>query len=211
MLQNIILLIGYLASFFLALSLLVNNYIKFRYLNSVGNIIFIIYGVMINAWPIIVTNAVLQMINFYYLYKIHHTTEDFDLIEFSGEERLVYKFLHFYEKDIKRYFPQYVHTNGSNNLRFVVLRDLVLANIFVAELKESGDAFVKLNYTVDKYRDYKVGKFIFNKENKFLVSKGVKRLVYSESIYKQHQKFIMKMGFKKENIGGQECFVLNLI
>ena len=209
--QTLILFIGYAASVLLALSLLESNYIKFRILNTSCNVVFIIYGILIHAWPIIVTNTVVLFINFYHLYKVFNKTEDFDLIEFAGNEKLVHKFLHFYEKDIKKYFPTYCHETTAGYLRFVVLRDLVIANIFVAELAENGDAFVKINYTVSRYRDYKVGKFIFVKENKFLLSKGVKRLIYKDAFGKAHEQFLHKMGFKPEQIGEQKLYVKHLI
>ena len=81
----------------------------------------------------------------------------------------MHKFLDFYRNDINAYFPGYEHEEDGKRLSFVVLRDLVIANIFVAEIRDDGAALVRLNYTVAKYRDYKVGRFIFNKENKFLL------------------------------------------
>jgi len=197
--ETIIQAVGYLSSVLLAISLLVNNDLKFRWLNTSGCVFFIVYGILIGALPIILTNTILFLINLFYLVKIYRTEEDFDLIEFKGGEKLVRKFLSFYQEDIQAYFPAYVHEEEGERLNFVVLRDLVIANIFVAELRDDGTALVQLNYTVAKYRDYKVGRFIFNKENKFLLSKGVKRLVYKESFNKQHEAFLKKMGFKKES------------
>ena len=167
----IVLIVGYTASLLLAISLLVNNDLKFRWLNTLGCIAFIGYGILIHAFPIILTNSILLLINLFYLIKIYRTHEDFELIEFKGEEKLVHKFLSFHQSDIQAYFPEYRQEETGNNINFVVLRDLVIANMFVAELTEDGTAIVKINYTVPRYRDYKVGKFIFDRENKYLVSK----------------------------------------
>ena len=190
-------LIGYAASILLAISLLVTNDLKFRWLNTLGCVCFIVYGIFIHAFPIILTNSILFLINLFYLIKIYNAKEDFELIEFKGGEKLVYKFLYFYKEDITKYFPAYVHDENENNLKFVVLRDLVIANIFVARLDNNGSAFVELNYTVPKYRDYKVGEFIFISEQKFLISKGVHSLIYKVVTSKQHEKFLKVMGFKK--------------
>lgn len=190
-------LIGYAASILLAISLLVTNDLKFRWLNTCGCVCFIVYGIFIHAFPIILTNSILFLINLFYLIKIYNAKEDFELIEFKGGEKLVYKFLSFYKEDITKYFPAYVHDENENNLKFVVLRDLVIANIFVARLDNNGSAFVELNYTVPKYRDYKVGEFIFISEQKFLISKGVHSLIYKVVTNKQHEKFLKVMGFKK--------------
>jgi hypothetical protein len=83
----------------------------------------------------------------------------------------------------------------------------VIANVFAATLDSDGTAIVNLNYTVEKYRDYKVGRFIFDREKKYLISKGVKRLVYMQEVNKNHSRFLEIMGFKKEMISGKECMV----
>ena len=202
---------GYLASVLLALSLSVNNDLRFRWLNTFGNVSFITYGIIINAFPIILTNVILLLINLYRLVKIYNTKEDFDLLEFNEGGKLIDKFLSFHEADNKLYFPDYNLYENNNNLKFIVLRDMAIANIFVASIREDGTGFVKINYTVAKYRDYKVGKFIFDQEKKYLLSKGVERLLYEEVYNKNHEKFLVKMGFKKEPCGGRDCYVKSLL
>jgi hypothetical protein len=192
---------GYLASVLLGISLLVNNDLKFRWLNTGGCVAFIIYGILINAFPIILTNTVLLLINLYTLLKIYKKGEDFDLLEFGVDATLIAKFLGFYEEDIHAYFPEFELRAEENDIRFVVLRDIVIANVFVASLTEDGTAEVKLNYTVPKYRDYKVGRFIFDKEKTYLVSKGVKRIVYKKVANKSHEQFLKVMGFTKMGSG----------
>jgi hypothetical protein len=209
--EILIQVVGYISSALLALSLLVSNDLKFRWLNTGGCVFFIAYGVMIGALPVILTNSLLFLINLYYLIKLFNAQEDFDLIEFKGDERLVSKFISFYQNDIHSYFPLYTHGgSGEQQLKFAVLRDLVIANIFIATLREDGTAFVQLNYTVEKYRDYKVGRFIFNRENKFLLSKGVKQLVYRVPVSARHEKFLKVMGFKREHFENEEFLVRHL-
>ncbi|HQW93160.1 MAG TPA: hypothetical protein PKY28_08680, partial [Ferruginibacter sp.] len=99
---------GYLAFIFLAISLLVNNDIKFRWINSMGGLCFVFYGILINAFPIILTNAVLFSINIFFLVKIYRRQEKFDLVEFTNDAVLVPKFLAFYRKDIQAYFPGFI-------------------------------------------------------------------------------------------------------
>ena len=189
--------IGYLASVFLALSLIVNNDLKFRWINGAGCFSFAVYGILIQSYPILLTNMLLFGINLYYLIRIYQSNEDFELIEFKGDERLVYKFLEFYKADLKKYFPNYVHNYEESNFNFVVLRNLAIANIFVGKLDENGDVDVKLNYTVEKYRDFKVGKYIFDTKRIFLESKGVKTISYKSVDNKNHAEFLKVMGFQK--------------
>ncbi len=62
--------IGYLASFTIAISLLMTDLVKLRLLNSVGCLIFVIYGIMVGAYPVAVANAAIILINGYHLWKL---------------------------------------------------------------------------------------------------------------------------------------------
>lgn len=189
---------GYLASLMLILALLVNNDIKFRWFSLFGSFSFILYGAFLHAVPVLITNITLFAINIYYLIKIYRRRENFDIIEFSGEEKLSVKFISFYQKDIQSHFPDFNPGLLKGNLNFVVLRDLVIANMFCARLEANGDAEVLLNYTLPKYRDYKVGSFIFEKEKQFLLSKGVKKIIYKKVTHPRHLAFLKVMGFRPD-------------
>jgi hypothetical protein len=145
-----------------------------------------------------------------YLIKIYRRKEDFDLVEFDGDSKLVAKFLSYYSKDVHNYFPEFQLEKDESDIRFMVLRDMAIANIFVATITENGDGIVKINYTVPRYRDYKVGKFIFEKENEFLLSKGLKRLVYYHVHNKGHEDFLQVMKFEKLGNKGANGYIKNL-
>jgi len=202
MLQQIAPYFGYLASLLLAIGLLVSSDLKFRLLNTGGNIAFIIYGVVLGAMPVILTNSILLTINAFYLYKIYTRKEHFELLEFNSGGVMIDRFLSFYQKDISTYFPAFKKEQLEGSLNFVVLRDLVIANIFSAKLGDDGTGEVILNYTVAKYRDYKVGRFIFDTENKYLLSKGVKTLYYTSVANKRHQNFLNVIGFSMQELNG---------
>jgi len=193
---------GYLASLLLALGLLVSNDLKFRWLNTGGNVAFIAYGLVLGAIPIILTNSILLVINLFYLYKIYNRKELFELLEFSNGGILIDRFLSFYKQDISVHFPAFSREQLEGNLNFVVLRDLVVANIFSAKLDKDGTAEVIINYTVSKYRDYKVGRFIFEKEKQYLLSKGVRIIYYKAVANSRHQNFLGVMGFTEQEVNG---------
>ena len=97
------------------------------------------------------------------------------------------------------------------DLKFVVLRDIVVANLFIATVDAGGNAFVKLNYTVARYRDYKVGRFLFEEGRDFLKNKGVKNIIYTNVHNAGHAKFIKAMGFTKEVINNKPCYVKHIL
>jgi hypothetical protein len=92
-----------------------------------------------------------------------------------------------------------------------VIRDLVIANIFVAKLNDAGEAHIQLNYTLDKYRDFKIGRFIFEREKEFLIAKGVKKIVYDNMANKNHLRFLKVMGFTIQIQNGVHYCYKNLV
>jgi uncharacterized protein with PQ loop repeat len=41
---------------------------KLRVINSIGCALFVIFGLMIKGYPIVITNVAIVLINFYYLF-----------------------------------------------------------------------------------------------------------------------------------------------
>jgi uncharacterized protein with PQ loop repeat len=63
-------IIGYIASAVVLISFLMKNIKKLRVINTIGCLIFIVYGVLLNfSIPIILTNSVIVGINIYFLIK----------------------------------------------------------------------------------------------------------------------------------------------
>ena len=60
--------VGYLASLILIISFLMKNMSTLRIVNSLGAILFVVYGILLQtSWPIIITNAFILGANIYYL------------------------------------------------------------------------------------------------------------------------------------------------
>jgi hypothetical protein len=62
--------VGYLASLVLIISFMMKNVNTLRIVNSVGALLFVVYGIMLTiSWPIIITNGFILLLNLYYLTK----------------------------------------------------------------------------------------------------------------------------------------------
>lgn len=71
--------IGYVASLFVLLSFLMRNITTLRYVNSIGCLFFVAYGILLaTSWPIIITNVAIVCVNVYYLFikKKEHVPAD---------------------------------------------------------------------------------------------------------------------------------------
>lgn len=62
--------VGYLASILIAASMFMKDIVKLRFINLVGSLCFVIYGIVISAYPVAITNIVIVGVNLYYLYKM---------------------------------------------------------------------------------------------------------------------------------------------
>lgn len=63
-------ILGYAASIMVAISLTMKDIVKLRVLNFIGCALFTAYGLMIDAWPVVVTNGFIACVNVYFLAKM---------------------------------------------------------------------------------------------------------------------------------------------
>lgn len=63
-------LIGYAASILIAISLTMTDMYKLRIINSIGCLMFVIYGLNVGAYPVALANTIIIIINIYNLYKL---------------------------------------------------------------------------------------------------------------------------------------------
>ena len=62
--------IGYAASIVIAISLTMTAIVPLRIINSIGCLLFVVYGLYLEAYPVALANAVIVLINIYNLYKL---------------------------------------------------------------------------------------------------------------------------------------------
>lgn len=63
--------IGYLASVLCVVSLLMSDVKKLRWINLIASAIFVIYSLIVKAYPVALTNAMIVIADIYYLIKIY--------------------------------------------------------------------------------------------------------------------------------------------
>ncbi|EGR0070998.1 YgjV family protein [Vibrio vulnificus] len=68
--MNMVEILGYAASIMVAISLMMKDIVRLRVLNFIGCALFTAYGLMIDAWPVVVTNGFIACVNIYFLAKM---------------------------------------------------------------------------------------------------------------------------------------------
>lgn len=66
-------LLGYSASFLIALSLSMRSLLTLRVINLTGALLFTIYGLVIGALPVAALNFYIVLVNLYYLHQMFRT------------------------------------------------------------------------------------------------------------------------------------------
>ncbi|OLQ84846.1 hypothetical protein BIY21_04790 [Vibrio ponticus] len=68
--MNMVEILGYAASIMVAISLTMKDIVKLRVLNFIGCALFTAYGLMIDSWPVVLTNGFIACVNVYFLVKM---------------------------------------------------------------------------------------------------------------------------------------------
>ncbi|MEA3422309.1 MAG: hypothetical protein U9Q80_00620 [Bacillota bacterium] len=190
---------GYLASFVVLVSIIMSSIIKLRWINLTGSLMFAFYGLVINSLPVAFMNTGIAFVNIYYLIKIYNSKEYFQILPISKDSKYFESLMKFYHHDIKNYFSHEDFTFDDKTIGIYILRDMVPAGIFLAEKTDEHTLSVELDFALPAYRDFKIGKYIYEKHNQFFLDKGFDTFIAKAKTDKHH-KYLKKMGFeKKEN------------
>lgn len=187
-------ILGYTASVLIAVSLMMSAVIKLRIINLIGASSFAIYGAMIGALPVMIMNSVIVVINIFHLYRIFTTKEYFKLLQVPPDSPYLLHFLHFYEKQIRKFQPTFNFEQRPDWLPIFILRDTVPAGL-VLGVHTTTDRFrILLDFAIPKFRDFKIARYLFGAKRSFFTEQGIR---YIESVRgnEVHDKYLERMGF----------------
>jgi hypothetical protein len=192
--SNILMWIGYAASVIIALSMTMNSIVKFRWINLIGAFTFATYGILIGAFPVGALNGFIVVVDIYYLAKIYSKKHLFDILEIREDNKYLIKFLDYYNDDIQKFLPDFEYNPSMNSVSFFVLRNTAVAGIFLAHRENNNELKVGLDYVVPEYRDFKNGKFVYNRLKDYFIKEGYQKVV-AESGSRKHTNYLKKVGF----------------
>ncbi len=190
--QQIFELIGYIGSAFVLASFLMASVVKLRIINSIGCIVSVIYGLLIHAYPTILMNGVLLLINLYFLYKMSkENAASYHVYHAKEDDAFLGYFLEQHAEDIRKFFPSFESAKGCNYIVVSHCADEA-AGVLLGNLDKDGKLDVQVDYTTPQYRDLSVGKWLAAHAGEA----GVKRAVLHVPT-KHHAEYMKKIGFVK--------------
>ncbi|MEC3908619.1 hypothetical protein VOI54_16440 [Tamlana sp. 2201CG12-4] len=190
--------IGYIASGVIAVSMMMNSIVKFRWINLIGAGTFAIYGLLINALPVFVLNGFIVSVDIYFLFRIYTKSHLFDTLEIRGDNKYLLKFINYHQDEIQKFFPDFVYKPKMNTVSFFVLRNMAVTGLFLAHRENENTLNVGLDYVIPEYRDHKNGKYVYHRLKERFIKEGYKKVV-SKSSASKHIKYLKKIGFEEKS------------
>lgn len=193
-------IIGYIASALVAISVLMTSILRLRVINLIGSSIFVIYGLLIGAFPVALVNFIIVLINIYQLNKLLKLEDEFSLLDVDSDSDYLKQFVAFHRAEIAKFYPQFNERalqTAETEIVIFVLRNMLPVGLFIAKGSEGGRAVVRLDYVIPGYRDFKVGQYLYREKKDFFQSHGINQLI-SYPGNDTHQKYLERMGFERD-------------
>ena len=191
-------IVGYTGSLLIALSLMMRNIARLRKVNLIGASTFAIYGLLVNAYPVLVLNSFIALVDIYYLIDIYRKKDAFSLMPvLDPNHPYLNKFLDFYSDDIQKFSPEFIRNKIEEANYYFILRNLVPVGIFIYKVRPLNEAEILLDYSIPDYRDFKNAKYLYYAALEFLKEQGIKNL-FAKSEADKHRNYLKRVGFKED-------------
>lgn len=188
--------LGYVASVLVAASLMMKSLLRLRLINLVGAGLMATYGLLIHAWPVAVLNGTIVLVDLYYLNQMWRQRDYFKLLAVAHDSEYLRGFVAFHRDDISDFIPGYAFESDPAQHHLLVLRNMVPAGLLILQ-PEANSARVKLDFVIPGYRDFGVGRFLFDENAAWFRERGISRLE-SDPGAPKHAQYLERMGFRRE-------------
>ncbi|TFH14406.1 MAG: hypothetical protein E4H05_09520 [Acidimicrobiales bacterium] len=203
-------LVGYLASALVVVSLTMTSVVRLRIISLLGSITFVVYGLLIDSAPIVVTNAAIMFINLWFLRKefASGSGHGFDLgaSHIRPDSPFLRDFVEFHLIDIHRFQPDFVLTSGDDVTSWLLTRDGLPAGLLIGRVTGT-TMTIDLDYVLRAYRDSRLGHWLFGRGADVFRRDGIDT-VRSYGSTDTHRKYLVRMGFHP--VAGTDVLDLDL-
>lgn len=184
-------IIGYVASILIVASLAMTSVLRLRTLSLLGSIAYVVYGVLLTAWPIVIANAVIAGLNIWNIHRELTSKKGLGVSPIAVDAPYLADFLQAHRGDIDRFQPGVRPEDGDN--AWLLLREGLPAGVLVGRV-DGQDLRVKLDYVRPPYRDSRLGAWLFAEGFGRLGISGIKRIVANPGT-DEHRRYLAGIGF----------------
>ena len=184
---------GYIGTALVITSMMMTSLVKLRVLNICGSVISMIYSFIGGAWPIVVMNLALIIINVVQLIKARFNKDEFTCIKTTLSDSSANHFVSLFNDDIIKFFPSFSKDALLDRECFIIFSHSEIAGILIGK-REGQLIKVDIDYTSPKYRNLSVGTFLYDYLKTFEIS-----MLEANFEVQQHKLYLKKMNFEEIN------------
>ncbi|MCX7697620.1 MAG: hypothetical protein N2Z72_08025 [Bacteroidales bacterium] len=196
--------IGYLASLFVAISLFMTSILKLRWYLLLGNVLFVVYGFLIDSYPVVLLNLFNGGVNTYFIFQAYRLGGRYAILPAQPNSPMLQRFIEVYINDIKKFFP-YFEALENEHIIFLIAKGTAVIGLTAFQKLEGGKAEVVIDYVAPTHRNMKPGKLIFHDEDIFNMLDV--HTILARYYHPSHARYLKKLGFSLVD-KDQQLFVL---
>lgn len=183
-------LVGYLAPVFIVASMSQTILKRIRILMILGCLTFVVYGILVGAWPVVIANALIGLVTLYYLLGAKEEKHPFQLTEPK-------EFLNFYLDERKSEIEQRVSLPFPPDTSFMMMtKGIQPVGLFAYRPGQNGSAEILLDYVEPAYRDAESETILYCKNQGLLKQKGFAKAIVKKPSEIAREEFT-RLGFNK--------------
>lgn len=188
---------GYIASAIVVASFALTSVKKLRIVNAIGAILSVIYAMIIGSYPVVLMNLVVAFLDIYQLYKLNHVHISFELVPANPSSDYFNWFCNRHKEDLA--FDTEERYKKSEKVFFYV-RDNEVAGLLAYNNLGKGRADIVMDYVTDKFRDLKIGRYFFGKNNTYFKNLGITEFI-THTTSPKHEEYLRQLHFKPTSDG----------
>lgn len=200
--ETILQVVGYFSTLLILISFLMTSVLKLRVVNLIGSAIFVVFAFLTKSYPTAIMNVGLCIINIYFILRLLRSKPLTLMLPISLDSAYLRAFEELYREDIRKYFPDFDLTDNRADTAYFVYYDMDPVGLTMGRRTGDGVLELLLDYTIPKYRDASVGRFLYPH---LLGEEGFTALECRKAT-PHHEKYLHKVGFRKEG----DCYRLTM-
>lgn len=190
-------LVGYVASALVVASLAMTSVVRLRTISLAGSITFVVYGVLIESVPIIITNAAIALLNTWFLSRELGGRRDLGAVVVPIDSPFLLDFLTHHAGDITHFQPEF-DLASTHDFALVLTRDGLPAGVVLGD-RDGERLDIALDYVIKPYRDSRIGSWLYGRGSAVFRSAGIAELT-SAAGRSTHPGYLTRVGFRYDPV-----------
>ncbi|MFK8025242.1 MAG: hypothetical protein AB8G26_14895 [Ilumatobacter sp.] len=210
-------LLGYTASGLVILSLSMRSVVRLRIISLCGSLAFLVYGALISAPPIIVTNICLLALNLWFLTQEfqrrgNNQRTDLGVSRIRSDSPFLLDFVEYHLDDIRSFQPSFSMPSGDDVVSLLLNRDGLPAGLIVGRRQgEQRDTLrIDLDYVLREHRDSRLGLWLYGRGGREVFRELGIQTVCADAATEAHHKYLRRVGFDPSDVAPRTHYELTV-